>query len=281
MNSTHSPNPCEQALEWLALDLGGDATPDELEQLQRHLEDCAECREEADALAESHRVFLEHAPPPPTEHELGILRTAVTKTTVAKKVATPRPALRRRLGSRPVQWLALAAALWLAVTLALRWSQPPESLEETLVAARTTVPAPGAADASTSDFPVADPQEDDRHATDSAGGERPTADPTRVDPEVGPGAEPSPIQVAESRPPRETDGPTQTAIPELAPPPTTPPGPRGFTAPPVAVASLDSGTSSAPFTLKLVSDEPDLVIYWLVDPSENPNPQESSDATAL
>lgn len=243
--------PCTDFEELIALDAGGDATAEEQARLAEHLADCEPCRQLDRELRQSLVALAEHAPEP-DDFELARLRSGVR--------AQLRDAQRqgRRFG-----WLAagVATAAMLLLAISLWWlgvagtSQGPE--EQPTLAERST-PPPTEAGEEAEPYPTPTPE----HGT---GVELATIPPspsldTASDDTAG-GEAQVPLGAASSAPSPASTTPVSA---ESLPPADT--GPQANTVVAGAVTENAGGTGpTETLTLKLLSDDPDLVIYWLVD----------------
>lgn len=227
----------------LALWAGGDLPAAEAERLEEHLAACPECRALADGLRESQAALAALAGEPIDPEALARVRSGVLRRLEERR---PRPAL--------TPWLLAAAAALavaaLALGLWLQGSRPPEPVE---VAARPEGASPSPAEGPEGTRPVPE----DR-GVDSARG--------RADERVAAAAPESSLDPAVPAPgrPQETEesrrASRESAVPE-PPPSLDPPVQRAAVAP-----AQESPTES--MVIQVVSDDPDIVFYWLVEPQE-------------
>jgi len=214
----------------LALWAGGDLPAAETARLEEHLAGCPECRALADGLRESQAALAALAGEPIDPEALARVRRGVLRRLEERR---PRPAA--------APWLLAAAAALALAALALGlWLQGSRPPEPAVVAARPN----GASEA---------PAERPERA-------RPESADREVDSAPRPGDEPGSRIAAAA--PEPSPGPALPA-PEMAP---APPSPD----PPVQSAAVapapESPTES--MVIQVVSDDPDIVFYWLVEPEE-------------
>jgi hypothetical protein len=220
---------CQEFEEPIALAAGGDLEGPALERLERHLRHCATCRELAAGMEESVRAVRSLATVPvtvPIEEE-ALLGDLRAGVRRGIDAADRR---RRRRGALP-PWLAVAAAIAAVLvggTLLLRSLQRPPT------------PAPAPASTVAERPPVAPPE---------------PGEPTEPRAPVG--------QAGPTEPVPEAGSPSAPKEPE----PTEPPSTRiAARAPEPAVAAADAPeTPAEPVVIKWLTDDPDVVIYWLVD----------------
>lgn len=215
----------------LALRAGGDLPAAETARLEAHLAHCTECRSVARDLAEDRRALQDLGAAPVEEAALARVRAGVLHAIEGEA--------RSRRASRPsgTPWLtaALAAVLVLAALGAGLWLRPPTG-EEPAPADRTARWNPGA------------PGRGDAEA-DRVAGAATAVEPLERAPAVPP-AETAPGETASA----EAGEPGGAASPD---PTRADPTPRR-TAPP-----------SEPMRIQVVSDDPEIVYYWLVEPEES------------
>lgn len=229
---TRHPKDLEAAL---ALRAGGDLPAAETARLEAHLAHCPECRgvarELAGDLAEDRRALQDLGAVPVEEAALARVRVGVLHAIEGET--------RSRRAPRPsgTPWLtaALAAVLVLAALGAGLWLRTPTG-EEPAPAERTARWNPGA--------PARGDAEADRLA-----GAPPAVEPLERAPALPP-AETAPGETA----PAERGEPGGAASRDPA---RAEPTPRRA-APP-----------SEPMRIQVVSDDPEIVYYWLVEPEES------------
>lgn len=229
---TRHPTDLEAAL---ALRAGGDLPAAEAARLEAHLAHCPECRsvagELAGDLAEDRRALQDLGAAPVDEAALARVRAGVLHAIGGET--------RNRRASRTsgTPWLtaALAAVLVLAALGAGLWLRP-QTGEEPAPAERTARWNPGA------------PGRGDADA------ERVTGAPTAVEP----------LERAPAVPPAET------APGEATPAEAGEPGGAGSRDPARAEPTSRRTTPpSEPMRIQVVSDDPEIVYYWLVEPEES------------
>lgn len=220
----------------LAFLVGGDATAEEAARTEAHLASCPACRSFADRLRESQ----------------GALAALADELADPEALARVRHALRRRIEEeaarserRPAWALALAAALVLAIVAAAVWLRggdpgarewPPAGSEPVAVGSQPSV---GEAPAEVPDLRA---------------GRAPTAATSdEVPVEASPSNRPVPHPGSPDRAP-EPEAPILRAAAEPA------------DAQPATVIEPDIATE--PMVIQVVSDDPDIVFYWLVEPEE-------------
>jgi anti-sigma-K factor RskA len=99
----------EEIQQLAALDAIDAASPEEREELRRHLETCSDCRRAADELSEAAAMIalgVEPVPPPPP-----VRRALLREVSRIDRL----PTLERRVSSQAPAWLAAAAVLLLAL----------------------------------------------------------------------------------------------------------------------------------------------------------------------
>lgn len=214
----------------LALFAGGDLGPDESAPVEAHLAACPACRELVAGLRESHAGVAALAGEPMDPAALARIRQAVRRRILEEGARETR---------RPAWALALAAGLVLAVIAAAVWLRA------------------GAPDAGPTPAPA-------ERVAELPGA---PADPPAPPPE-------SPAETEEGRTPAATSSP----LPPIPPVPPAPPAPparraaapdpptRRAAAEPMARPAPPSATE--PMVIQVVSNDPDIVFYWLVEPEE-------------
>lgn len=243
----------------LALWAGGDLAPAEASRVEAHLAACPACRALADGLRSS-RAGLEalgaEAVDPAALSRIrdGVRRRLEDEGGVGWASAHPGAGRARLGGSRwakahPTLW-ALAAALALAALGVGLWYSALDGGAPDGVA-RTERPEPPEMVRDTGP----PPPEDTRETAPVPPPERPRGASREAPP-------PAPVREA---PPEPAGGPEAT----------TPPEPRET---PVQRAALAPGPEgpTEPLVIKVVSDDPDIVYYWLVEPEETEDEAVSS-----
>ena len=244
--------------EELALLAGGDLPPDEAARLERHAERCPACRELLAGLRESGAGLallandLEAEPGPEEVAALERVRERVREGIGEE---------RRDAASRPPRWasnLVRAAAVLLALLAAAVWLRtdfddpspkaPPTGSEERVAELPEL----------TEQGPDEPPAETSRTlAVEPAGG---ASDARASDPAPGPAPESEPASATADSPPAVEDPPA------FEPPPGAPSSePLG--------APVGADAAEPQITIRVVSDDPDIVFYWLVEPEENRDEQ--------
>ncbi len=237
---------CDAFESMIALDAGGDLPAADAERLARHLAACVDCRRFATEMRQSQRAVALLADVPVDEEVLAAVRAGVLGKVGGRSTVVP-----FRL---PPRVLALAAVLTVALgaLFLLRFGRPvpdrPVPIE------RLEAPAPRIAEVPAVQQPAPGPE------------------PTTAEPEsAGP---PAPDRAAaDFRAPIEE---TALKTPEPGPPVTVSPTIRAAM-PTAAVATAMPAAEPPkfePMVIKLVSEEADLVIYWLV-----PTPTEATKET--
>lgn len=222
----------------LALWAGGDLPAAEAVRLEEHLEGCPECRALVEGLRESQAGLAALAGEPIDPEALARVRRGVRRRLEER---------RRRPAAAP--WLLAAAAALAVAALALGiWLQRGRPAGPVEVAARPERASPA-------------PAEGPERAR--SGQEQRTSDPAprRAD-------EPRAwIAKAAPEPSLDPAPPAPDAPP--APPPSDPPVQRA-----AVVPTPESPTES--LVIQVVSDDPDIVFYWLVEPEETEDEAVSS-----
>lgn len=269
---------CSELHPEIALLAGDELPADRRPAVERHLEECAACRRLADSLREDRRTLRQLADEPIDPEALRRIRTGVREAIAAEhaahaKHANRQPVHRALLALAAVLGLlALGLAPWLA---GLRFRLEDEPPRQATVGESERQAAPG------------------EHPPTAAGSSRETPDlPAPADRAAQPGTgagegaevigpidgraraiEPAPGRLAHAAPVPETtpspSGPTTNDHTALLPE-----GP-GASAPVNSVNSVNSVYSPS-ITIRIVSDDPDIVFYWLVD-----EPKEVSDDAAV
>ncbi len=219
---------CERIESMIALDAGGDLPAAEARRLGRHLESCGACRRFAAEMRDSQRAVALLADAPVDSEVLDSIRAGVLHE--VERDDRRRGPIPFRL---PPRALALAAAVVVALgaLLLLRAGEPELGEPETVEAPRVAeaIPAP----------------------------EPPTEEPIFAEP-VTPN--PSAIEETASEapipsPPVTVSRETRVATAQLPTPPA---------ALPAITAPIPDTPVPEPMFIKLVSEEADLVIYWLI-----------------
>lgn len=219
---------CEAYEPLIALHVEGDLTAAEVAEVERHLDGCAACRAFAAEMEASQRALREHGP---VTADPGVL--AAVRASVLAEIEHDRAAPARPWWEVSTRQLALAASLVLVVGAALLLlRRDPLGRLEPLPGPAPEAPAP-----------------------------RTRAEPPAV---VAGAPAPEPVPELPAEPVVTASAPLVRAEPaspavESAPPPPAAPGP------PLVRPAIRT-PDPEPMVIKLVSDDPDLVIYWLVDP---------------
>jgi cytoskeletal protein RodZ len=223
----------------LALWAGGDCPAAEASRLEQHLAACAECRALAQGLRESQAGLAELAGEPIDPEALARVRTGVLRRLEERR---PRPAV--------APWLMAAAATLAVAALALGlWLQGSRPAGTPEVAARAEDASPISAAGPARARPV--PEDRGIDAAPRRAEERTAAAAPKPGPDP---AVPAPGWPQETEQSRRAS--RETAVPE---------------APPVQRAAVPPAEPSATesMVIQIVSDDPDIVFYWLVEPEEN------------
>ena len=226
-----SPAPCPEREEALALHVGRDLPPADARELEAHLEGCPGCRFFLDELEESRSALTALAAEAPPAAGLADVHRRVMDE-VRAGGETEKGGI-FRAGS-PWRWAA-AAAVVLALGAALAWRLGPGTGPE----------SPGS-------------PADERVWI--ARSEPPKEAPTDAR-EQPPGALPGEDRTPGATAPRRTP-------PEPTSPDPTPREPRPTAPQPETEIRRASADDRPDLKIQLVSDDPDIVIYWLVDTEE-------------
>jgi hypothetical protein len=232
----------------LALWAGGDLPAAEAASLEGHLAGCPECRALAEGLRESQAGLAALAAEPIDLEALARIRRGVLERLEERR---PRPAA--------APWLyAAAAALALAALALGLWLQGSRPREPRQVAAIPEAAPPAPREA----------REGGRPETEEPGAasrSRRAAEPSAKIAEAAPGPAPE-LDPSEPRlPSREAPVP--------APPP-APPSPESPVRRAAVTPAPEAATES--IVIQIVSDDPDIVFYWLVEPEESEDEAVSS-----
>lgn len=205
--------------------------------LARHLATCADCRELATALRASQQALKSHGALPLDPAALHAVRAGVRQS-----ISTQRRA--RRMGI-----LALAALLVLALGAAflLRWSGGGGPAPH--IAARLAPVVP---------VPLPPPAPELSSAPDSVPPPAPAPAPPPVIAAAVPAPVVPPVQDAVAA---KSPMPSASLLPAPAPAASALPEPAAV----VAETTPEIHDDEPSMVIKLVSDDPDVVIYWLVD----------------
>lgn len=268
----HAPQQCIDAVagssaadtpegrrEELALLAGGDLPPEEAARLEEHAAGCPACRATLAGLRESlaglSLLAAEDLGPERPAERAALERLRAGVLAGAARIDRERqagPRSDRRAGGAPQRW-ALAAVLLVALVGAALWMRsgsvpgssgaPPERVAER--------PAPASA----------------RPA------EPPASEPQSVPDAAGPSGPAGPAGPAEPAGPSGPSGPADRADPSdrLGPPDRLAGSavvPEAEPAAPAATFAEDRPAAPR-ITIRIVSDDPDIVFYWLVEPEEN------------
>lgn len=235
---------CRAWRDEIALMVGDEMPPDEAAPVQRHLESCPACRALAAELRADRGILADLAAEAPPVDALERMRRRAVAAVEPSRAAGPTGPGRRGRGI----WLGLAAALLAAAVALGLWTsqvrrQPAVGPAESPRIADRKAPAEGPSEPpTTSEHPVPT---------------RPPADPTgETNPPTQPAGEPDPTPKPSPEEPEPPRRPDRLARGDAGPTPeqTTPSEP------------------SEPITIRIVSDDPDIVFYWLTDePKEVPD----------
>ncbi len=245
---------CRAWQDEIALLVGGDLPPDEAVPVEGHLESCSACRALAAELRADRRALAGLAvEAPPADALERMRRRAVEATAKSSRTAGSADAGGRGRGA----WLGLAAALLAAAVALGLWTvqlrRPPDGEpEEGTRVSRHEAPFEAPVEASE----PSEPEAPTRTRIGTSGDESP---PTEPGGEPAPAPTPSP---EEPEPPRDPD---RLARADAGPAPE-----RAETGP--SSAQTTPSSPSEPITIRIVSEDPDIVFYWLTDePKEVPD----------
>ena len=231
---------CRRYEEWLALEAGGDLSPERAAELSRHMSECGNCRRAAEELRASLAELRAFHRSPVAEQRLDTVRAAVLS-----ELRTANALSARRRWVVP-QWLAprwavVGLVITLAVTIAFWNSRSADSdHQEKVMASQPAIPSTSSELREETEQPILPPDEE-RDAEKTVSVEQPTA------------------QLA--LPPRHEEAEEQP-IRAAAPTP-------AITEPAITVVSLpeaDTGDTEGnqDAVLQVASSDPDITIYWLV-----------------
>lgn len=228
----HAATPCPDREEALALHAGGDLPPAEARALETHLTRCPGCRAFVAELEQSRSALAALAAETPPGAGLADVHRRVMEEVRADGESGKERGLFGAGGSW--RWAAVAAVA-LALGAALVWRLGPESGPE----------------------PPVPPGDERVWIARSEPPESPSTDREEPAPEP-----------ADTRPDGNGERTPRRTVPE----PTSPdPTPRELepTAPPTETEIRRASADDRPdLKIQLVSDDPDIVIYWLVDMEE-------------
>lgn len=235
----------------LALWAGDDLPAGEAARIESHLAECPGCRSLAEGLRTSRSAVGALAAEPIDEAALARVRAGVRRrlaedagglagASAHQRAGAPRPAGGRWARAHPTVW-ALAAALAVAALGLGLWYQAgrPQPADRVARAERPAPPEP------------------DREAVVPS---------PRESPEVAPTPEGRPERERRSASPSR-DAREPAGRPEPAPPPGPPAPPPEPPAAQAELARAPAGPTES-MVIKVVSDDPDIVYYWLVEPEE-------------
>jgi len=229
----HAATPCPDREEALALHAGGDLPPAEARALETHLTRCPGCRAFLAELEQSRSALAALAAETPPAAGLADVHRRVMET-VRTGARGARESERSQAG---IGWRwAAAAAVALALGAALVWRLGPESGPES--------PAPPGDER----VWIARSEPPDRPSTDRR--EEPAPEPP------------------DTRPDGNGERAPETTVPEPTSPDPTPREPRPTAPTPETEIRRASADDRPDLKIQLVSDDPDIVIYWLVDMEE-------------
>ena len=231
---------CRRYEDWLALEAGGDLSPERAAELARHMSECGNCRRAAEELRASLAALRAIHRSPVAEERLDAARAAVLAElrTASALSARRRWVVPQWLAPR---WAAAGLAMALAVTIAF-WNtrSADQDQQEKIVASKPVLPMEPSELPEEPEQPFPSPDEErDKEKIVSV-----------EQPAVPPALRPHHDE-AEERPIRAA-----TPAPSI-------------TEPAITVVSLpdsDSGDSEEKqdAVLQVASSDPDITIYWLV-----------------
>ena len=255
---------CDEFESMIALAVGGDLDAAAYGHLEQHLRCCERCRRFAAEMQRSQRAVGLLADAPIDPEMLAGIRAGVRRRIES---ADLRPAPRLFPGIAPRR-LALAAGwiLALGTTLLLRppWQQTPPPRESDPIATGRDLhgdSSPAPAQTARRQPTVTDPTPPDTERRPGPPAEAIVEEPPAVEMAA------AVLAPAAALPAAWRPEPSRTL------PPTLPPLPAQ-----TGTGRLDTGADATePMVIKLISEEADLVIYWLVQPPEE-TPKEKTDA---
>ena len=299
---------CQTFESMIALEAGGDLPAADAGRLARHLETCAACRTFAEEMRASQRAIALLADAQMAEGVLGEVRARVLREVrrpvrisasrglrdFGRQLARwgrARPSSRRiespgrEVSGRaaPGRFRPPAAALAAALAVALG----------ALFLLRSVGPAPGAPG---SDEQAQGPEPPRLAETPTPAGAEPvTPPPVAAEPVTPPPAAAEPVTPppAAADPAAPRPAPEPIAAPEPAPvmasvetaaptlEPMAPSTIRAGEAAEVPPAAPAGAPAAEPMVIKLVSEEADLVIYWLVTPENAANKETNDEISAV
>jgi hypothetical protein len=266
---------CSELHPEIALLVGGELPPERLPAVEGHLKTCAACRELATALRADRRALHDLTGEPVDHAVLDRIRGRVSAAVAAERDAQQRRAIARSRRNRTLMALAAGlAALGLALVV---WLSPLRTRPGTT--RQADVQSPPAAERSGGPGREAPPAPD-RATTPAREGtprEAPGATtPTRRPrPAEAPAPAPAPADrstgpAVESEPPSDQIAERMVGVGASPAPPVSPED-AGPPAPP-ADDRVVAERENPSITIRIVSDDPDIVFYWLVDePKEVPD----------
>lgn len=229
----HVATPCPDREGDLALHAGGDLPPADALELETHLTRCRGCRAFLAELEESRSALAALA----TETSPAAGLADVHRRVMEEVRADGESGKERGLFGAGGSWRwAAAAAVALALGAALLWRLGPD-----------TGTAPSEA-----------PGDERVWIARSEPPERPSID-RREEP---------PPELPDTRPDGNGERAPETAVPEPTSSDPTPREPRPTAPPPETEIRRASADDRPDLKIQLVSDDPDIVIYWLVDMEE-------------
>ncbi len=239
---------CQTYESLIALDVGGDLPAADAGRLTRHLEMCPACRRFAEEMRQSRQAVALLAEAPVDEEILAAVRARVLRS-AGKRSAVFLPF---RPSPRVLAWAA-AVAVSLGALFLVRFSGPepevqntPRRIAEVPVTPRSPAPPPPEA---RSHF---DPEEPKAVPSSTAVA---APDPIAPDPVASAPIEQSIPKLPKPRPPVTVSEEIRTT----------------------AVAAPATPQANEPMVIKLVSEDADLVIYWLVNASDEGTNKETKD----
>jgi len=237
---------CQRFRGAIALYVGNDLPGEQLEPLQQHLEECAVCRLLLEQLA-ADRQWLQRLADRPIEET----RMAACRSRVMTEIAD-QPTKAR---SSRYSLLALAAALIIALCAMLQSRQWREETAGPPPVTRLEASRPG----SIQEHPRADVQGDQHVNTE--------VEPGRIELEDG---------VTKSSDTELGSGARERAAPLVGSVAAWEPSPPAVLRIGASALRPQPATSQRPILVKLVSEQKDVVIYWLLDADEPDVSQRSS-----
>lgn len=231
---------CRRYEEWLALEAGGDLSPERAAELSRHMSECGNCRRAAEELRASLAELRAFHRSRVAEQRLDTVRAAVLSEL---RTANALSARRRWVVPQwfTPRWAVAGLAMALAVTIAFWNSRSPDSdHQEKVMASKPVLPSASRELREEQEQPILSPDEEGDEEKNVS-----------VEPPAAPPALPPRHDEAEEQPLRAAA--PAPAIAESA----------------ITVVSLPDADSGNPeenqdTVLQVASSDPDITIYWLV-----------------